>query len=42
MNTKDALRDIKLSIHELEARLDKLEKDAVRFSYRNSVPTYSD
>ena len=28
MNTKDALRDIKLSIHELEARLDKLEKDA--------------
>jgi hypothetical protein len=28
MNTKDALRDIKLSIHELEARLDKLEKDS--------------
>ena len=25
--TKDALNDIKLSIHELTARVDKLEKD---------------
>tara|TARA_R100001530_G_scaffold44899_2_gene33983 strand:- start:24 stop:224 length:201 start_codon:yes stop_codon:yes gene_type:complete len=28
MTTKDAIRDIKLSIHELEARLNKLEKDS--------------
>ena len=26
--TKDALNDIKLSIHELTARVDKLEKDS--------------
>jgi len=28
MTTEDALRDIKLSIHELETRLNKLEKDS--------------
>ena len=29
MNTKDALRDIKLSVHEMEARLNNVEKDKV-------------
>tara|TARA_Y100000593_G_C4223676_1_gene293264 strand:+ start:610 stop:810 length:201 start_codon:yes stop_codon:yes gene_type:complete len=28
MNIEDALRDIKLSIHEVQARLDKVEKNS--------------
>ena len=28
MNIEDALRDIKLSIHEVQARLDKVERNS--------------